>query len=518
VAAQAVRRVMPASPPAPILLWLRNDLRLHDHEPLHAALAMRAPVIPVYCVDPRHYAVNEALGVPKAGPFRARFLLESLADLRASCRALGGDLVVRVGEPETVLPALAQELGATAMHYHAEVTSEEVTVEQAVTRSLAPLGVRSRAFAGHTLVHRDDLPFEVRDLPEVFTRFRNRVERDVPIRESLPAPAALPPVSCDAGALPTLAALGLDDPAPDPRALFTFVGGERAGLERLSAWIWREDRLRTYKQTRNGLLHPDDASRFSAWLAHGCVSPRRIHDEVRRYERTRVKNDDTHWLVVELLWRDYFRFVAEGAGARLFAAGGVQGLRYPWRTLRDRGVREELARWTEGRTGFPLVDAAMRELTATGFMSNRARQNVASFLARVLGIDWRLGAAWFESWLVDYDVSSNWGNWMYVAGVGNDARGFRFFNVYKQAQDYDPNAEFIRHWLPALATLPTHLAHRPEQATTGVEHPAPMVDMFRAAKESEQRYMRAVGARPTDAPRSPAPPGRGSRPGGSSRR
>ncbi len=513
-----VRRVMPASPPTPILLWLRNDLRLHDHEPLLAALATHASVIPVYCVDPRHFVADDALAVPKTGPFRARFLLESLADLRASCRALGGDLVVRVGEPEVVLPALARELGATAMHFHAEVTSEELAVEQAVTRALATIGVRCRAYAGHTLVHRDDLPFDVRELPEVFTRFRNRVERDVPIREALPAPATLPSVPCDAGALPTLAALGLQDPEPDPRTRFTFVGGERAGLERLSAWMWREDRLRTYKQTRNGLLSPNDSSRFSAWLAFGCLSPRRIHDEVRRYERTRVRNEDTHWLVVELLWRDYFRFVAETAGPRLFAAGGVQGLRFPWRTLRDRGVREELARWTSGTTGFPLVDAAMRELTATGFMSNRARQNVASFLARVLGIDWRLGAAWFESWLLDYDVSSNWGNWMYVAGVGNDARGFRFFNVYKQAQDYDPDAAFIRHWLPALAALPPHLAHRPEQASPRVDHPAPMVDMFRAARESEQRYLRAVGASPTDAPRSPAPPAPGSRRGGSSRR
>jgi deoxyribodipyrimidine photo-lyase len=507
-------------PTAPILLWLRNDLRLHDHEPLRAALAARAPVVPVYCVDPRDAAIDPQLGVPKAGPFRARFLLESLADLRDACRSLGGDLLVRTGEPELVLPALARTLGASAVYAHAEVTSEERHVERAVRQALEPLGVRLRLLSGHTLVHRDDLPFAVRELPGTFTAFRRRVERDVTLRDALPAPTSLPPLpaSCDPGALPALADLGVDTPVDDPRERFRFRGGERAGLERLAAWVWRDDRLRTYKQTRNGLLDPDDASRLSPWLALGCLSARRVHDEVRRYERTRVRNEDTAWLVVELLWRDYFRLAGEQAGDRLFAAGGVQGLPFPWRTLRDAEARAAFARWTSGTTGFPLVDASMRELRATGFTTNRARQNVASFLTRVLGLDWRLGAAWFESWLVDYDVTSNWGNWQYVAGVGHDARGFRFFNVHKQAMDYDPDASYLRHWLPELAHLPTHLVHRPEQSAGAHTYPAPMVDMHEAARENERRYARLTGGGITDGSRSPARPGRSSRRDDASRR
>lgn len=480
---------------APVLVWLRHDLRLHDHAPWRAALADGRLAVPVYCIDPRHFALDPRLGIPKAGPFRARFLLESLHDLRRSARALGGDIVVRIGHPEAVLPAMARALGASAIHAHAEVTSEEDAVTYGVATALQPDGIGLRIWSGHTLVHGEDLPFDVADLPETFTAFRRVIEREVTIRDPLPAPTVLPPLpeGFDAGTLPTLAALGLSEPSTDPRQLFVPRGGETEGLARLEAWTWTADALRTYKQTRNGLLAPNDSSHFSPWLALGCVSARRIHADVRRYERTRVRNDDTHWLVVELLWRDYFRFVAEQEGTRLFARGGVQGLRFPWRDLQDAEVRADFERWATGTTGFPLVDAAMRELMATGFTSNRARQNVASFLTRVLGIDWRRGAAWFESWLVDYDVASNWGNWQYVAGVGHDVRGFRFFNVYKQALDYDPDATFIRHWLPELAHLPSALAHRPEQSREPVAYPAPMVDLHTAAQANERRYARIAG-------------------------
>jgi deoxyribodipyrimidine photo-lyase len=343
-------------------------------------------------------------------------------------------------------------------------------------------------------VHGDDLPFELRDLPPVFTQFRRRVEREVTMRAPFAAPTSLPAVSCDPGEIPTLEQLGLTAPPHDPRARFRFVGGETAGRARVQAWIWERDRLRTYKSTRNGLLDPEDASHCSAWLALGCVSARHLHAEVRRYEAERVRNDDTEWLVVELLWRDYFRFVAAAAGNRLFASGGLQALPFPWRQLTDHGVQAEFSRWSSGSTGYPLVDAAMRELSATGFMSNRARQNAASFLTRVLSIDWRAGAAWFESWLVDYDVSSNWGNWAYVSGVGNDARGFRFFNVHKQAVDYDPQAAFIRHWIPELAALAPDVALRPEHIARTLGYAEPMVAMHDAARVQEAHYRRAVAA------------------------
>jgi deoxyribodipyrimidine photo-lyase len=308
-------------------------------------------------------------------------------------------------------------------------------------------------------------------------------------------PKNLPPLpeSVDIGKIPTLDTLGLEAPIPCDRAVLEFKGGETEALKRLEYYFWTSDHLQVYKQTRNGMLHADDSSKFSPWLALGCLSPRYIYEQVKKYESDRLANDSTYWLIFELLWRDYFRFVAAKHGNKLFHRSGLRGMDIPWK---QDWKRFEI--WQTGNTGFPLVDANMRELAATGFMSNRGRQNVASFLTKNLGIDWRMGAEWFESRLIDYDPCSNWGNWNYTAGIGNDARGFRFFNINKQAQDYDPLGEYVKHWLPELADLPTSKVHQPWQllpieqkrfnVRLGVDYPHPVVDLFASAKVNEEIY------------------------------
>lgn len=447
------------------LLWLRTDLRLHDHEALDVALARArrdgGTVVPVYVVDPRVIGATTPLGWPKTGAFRVRFLLETLADLRAALRARGSDLVIRHGHPESVLPALARELGATHCTYHEEATDEETRTEDAVELALASLRVPCTSVWGHTLLHPDDLPFDIARLPALFTAFREKVERRAataaerdfrdacrprPPRE---APASLPPLPAglDAGALPTFAALGIAAPVDDPRATRRFTGGETAGLARLARWTWEVGALPRYKETRNGLLLHDDASTFSPWLAHGALSPRRVHAEVERWEATHGHTEGSYWLVFELLWRDFFRFVALQHGTRLFALDGFNGRRLHWRTLGDAAARADLERWRTGRTGTRFVDAGMRELLQTGFTTNRMRQNVASWLVKRAEVDWRAGAEWFESQLVDYDPCSNWGNWAYLAGVGNDARADRTFDAARQASLYDPTGAYVRHWL-----------------------------------------------------------------------
>ncbi|MDJ0520819.1 MAG: DASH family cryptochrome [Planctomycetota bacterium] len=482
--------------PRPIIVWYRNDLRVDDHEPLRAALS-QGTAVPVYCFDPRQFAETPE-GFAKTGPFRTRFLRESVADLRESLRALGGDLVIRHGRPEDVLPALAAELDAAAVHLHAEVTSEETDVERAVTDALTPLGVTVRAFWGATLHHPDDLPFAIADLPEVFTRFRGKVEKRSSVRPPLDAPATLPSLpQIDMGSLPSPAELGAEEREPDPRGVLPFRGGESEARARLEAYLWQDDLLRVYKETRNGMLGADYSSKLSPWLALGCVSPRRVHDEVSRYERERVRNDSTYWLIFELRWRDYFRFICAKHGTRVFQRGGLRRLDLPW-----RDDPELFERWRMGTTGYPLVDANMRELAATGFMSNRGRQNVASFLTKNLGLDWRLGASWFESKLVDYDVCSNWGNWNYVAGVGNDARGFRWFHILKQAERYDPDGSYVRHWLPELAGLRGASVHAPwelprddlERAGVrlGEDYPRPVVDFHASIRANERVYEEAA--------------------------
>ncbi|MBD2310815.1 DASH family cryptochrome [Desertifilum sp. FACHB-1129] len=486
-----------------ILIWYRNDLRVRDHQPLHHAIqANPETLIPVYCFDPRQWG-ETAYGFPKTGAFRGQFLLESLADLRVSLQRLGSNLVLRTGKPETILPQIAQEFGISHIYYYQEVTSEERAVETSLEAALQPLGITLKPFWGHTLYHPEDLPFEVSQLPELFTHFRKAVEKSATLRPTYPTPQSLPPLPpLDAGLLPQLADFGLNAPEPDPRAAIRFQGGETEGQNRLQHYFWKQDFLKAYKETRNGMLGADYSSKFSPWLALGCLSPRYIYEQVKAYEAQRLANDSTYWLVFELLWRDYFRLICAKHGDRIFRSSGLQGIEIPWK---EDWKRFNL--WREGKTGFPLVDANMRELAATGFMSNRGRQNVASFLTKNLGINWQMGAEWFESLLIDYDVCSNYGNWNYTAGVGNDARGFRFFNILKQSKDYDPQGDYVKHWLPELANLPASKVHEPwkllpvEQQRfnlrLGVDYPHPVVDLFKSAADNERLYNAAISDRPS---------------------
>jgi deoxyribodipyrimidine photo-lyase len=490
-----------------ILIWYRNDLRLHDHEPLFQALKQNVLIIPFYCLDPRQFATTQ-FGFAKTGSFRAQFLFESLADLRRSLQQRRSNLVIRQGRPEVVLPQFATAMAIDAVYYHREVTAEECQVEQALQKTLQAQGIKVQSFWGSTLYHLEDLPVQgdpgqtraSPHIPELFTRFRKQVEQKSTVRDTFPCPEQLPPLpELDPGDLPTLGELGLAHPEPDARSALRFEGGETAGRARLQSYIWQQDCLKAYKQTRNGMLGANDSSKFSPWLALGCLSPRLIHGHVKRYEAERVKNDSTYWLIFELIWRDFFRFIAQKHGTQIFQKSGLLRVDVPWKQDWQR-----FERWQAGQTGFPLVDANMRELAATGFMSNRGRQNVASFLTKNLGIDWRMGAEWFESLLIDYDVCSNYGNWNYTAGVGNDARGFRYFNIPKQSRNYDPQGDYLRRWLPELKAVPGDRIHEPWQLTAteqkqwqvqlGVDYPGPIVDFFKSLQAHETAYLAAAQA------------------------
>lgn len=481
-----------------ILVWYRNDLRIHDHEALYTALKSQSLVIPFYCFDDRQFG-KTSYGFAKTGPFRAQFLLESVADLRNSLQNLGSNLVIRRGFPEEIIPEISKQFNVSAVYAHQEVASEETTIETKLKTALKVLGISYKSFWGHTLYHPQNLPFSIQELPELFTNFRKQVEIHSSVCSLFPSPKALPSLPEIApGDIPILAEFSLKNPSLNPRSNVSFQGGETAGLARVKEYIWQQDCLKVYKETRNGMLNRDDSSKFSPWLALGCLSPRYIYEEVQRYETERIKNDSTYWLIFELLWRDYFRFISAKHGNKLFYRSGLQGIDIPWQEN-----WEDFEMWRTGNTGFPLVDANMRELAATGFMSNRGRQNVASFLTKNLGINWQMGAEWFESLLIDHDVCSNWGNWNYTAGVGNDARGFRFFNIIKQSQDYDPEGKYVKHWLPELAKIPAAKVHEPwelllvEQQRFGVilgkDYPAPMVNLFASAKANEKIYNQAVG-------------------------
>jgi deoxyribodipyrimidine photo-lyase len=441
-----------------ILVWFRNDLRIHDNELLYEAQKKSSSIVPVYCFDPRHFGAT-ACGTLKTGPVRAKFLLESVAGLKNSLRELGGDLLVATGKPEEQIPEIAKKYGVHEVYHHREVASEETHISSLVESALWKQQINLRHFIGHTLYHKEDLPFPIRDIPDVFTNFRKKTERDSMVRPGFDTPASIVTPPLEATELPSLRDLGLEEPVFNALSVMKFRGGETEGLKRLQEYFWDRDKLKDYKSTRNGLIGADYSSKLSPWIALGCLSVRKVYWEARKYERERGAGDSAYALIFELLWRDYFRFMFKKHGNKFFAEGGFKGIP-PERSPHEKALFEK---WRAGRTGQPFIDANMTELAETGWMSNRGRQNAASYLVKEMKVNWTWGAAWFEEKLIDYSPASNWGNWAYVAGVGNDGRENRNFNPLKQGLEFDPKGDYIRRWIPELANIPGGMIHKPRE-------------------------------------------------------
>lgn len=421
-----------------VLFWFRNDLRLHDQPALQAACADGTRhLVPVFCLPD----VNEmsAWGFARIGAQRLAWLTQALSDLQEQLARLNCPLLVVHGPASRALPQLALAMGAD------RVVCEEIAApeEQAEVAALRAAGLHVQTVWQSSLLDPAQLPWDAAGLPAVFTQFRQAVERaQIAPPAPLPAPATLPPwpATFIVPALLQAASPPLPCVVVDARSsLGGLDGGERGGLGHLTRYLACK-LPHTYKQTRNGLTGLDYSSKWSPWLATGALSARRILAELRQFEATHGASDGSYWLWFELLWRDYFRFLHLQHGVRLYHGRGISKLAPP---THDAAHFE---RWRHGETGQPLVDAAMRELSATGYLSNRLRQVVAGYLVYDLGGDWRAGAAWFESQLVDYDVYSNQGNWLYIAGRGSDPRGGRRFNLDKQTAEHDGDGAYRRLW------------------------------------------------------------------------
>lgn len=424
------------------IVWFKTDLRLHDNETLVRALEQSDEIIPVYCIDISHFGETR-FGFKKTGNFRAQFLWESLTDLDKQLRELGSGLYVVAGKPEEQLPRLAAMFQSQRVFAKKEVAVEEKRTQEKVESALWKMKATVDVYSTSTLYHAQDLPFSIKDIPDVFTTFRKKIEKEIPIRPIFDKPEKINSPRIPALQLPPWQEFGLEKIKPDKRAVLDFKGGETEALKRLRYYLFDTQLLSAYKDTRNGMLGESYSSKFSPWLAMGCLSARQVYHEIKKYEKGFGANDSTYWLIFELIWRDYFRFMMKKYPTRLFHRGGISSKHV------DAGTHdpEVLQRWINGKTGVDFIDANMRELQLTGFMSNRGRQNVASYLCHDLKQDWRYGAAYFEQQLIDYDVSSNWGNWAYIAGVGNDPRGDRYFNIEKQAAQYDPQKLYRDTWL-----------------------------------------------------------------------
>jgi deoxyribodipyrimidine photo-lyase len=276
-------------------------------------------------------------------------------------------------------------------------------------------------------------------LPNIFTEFRKKVEDRFQANQAItvieknrwPAP----------GTIDFNAMREVESSPFHKNSAFPFRGGERCGFNRLEKFIWQDQAILNYKETRNGLVGTNYSTKFSPWLALGCISPHRIYREVDRFEAEIHKNKSTYWVKFELWWREYFRWVGDLHKEKLFILKGIKQ-----KETAPNFDEQLFKKWCDGETGQPFVDANMNELNQTGWMSNRGRQNVASFLVKDLKLPWTWGAEYFEKLLIDYDPWSNYGNWQYVAGVGNDPRENRYFNLEKQARVYDPEQTFQKMW------------------------------------------------------------------------
>jgi deoxyribodipyrimidine photo-lyase len=418
-----------------LIYWFRQDLRLADNPAFTRACELADTLLPVNCTP----AVGPTpWGFERIGAHRQYFEQTAVSALAEQLRAHGSGLMQIEGGSVERLVALARDLKVDTIVCERIAAPEEESEVQA----LRAAGLTVKDHWQSTLFSLDELPMEVEALPDVFSSFRRLVEKaHTAPRAVIPAPTTIPDLppglSIDPVTLQT--APLLDARSAFPYQQQAFSGGEQAAIEHLQRYFSR-GLANSYKATRNNLSAVDDSTKFSPWLARGSLSAPQIDQALKAFEAEHGANDSTYWIYFELLWRDYFRLLHLKYGRRLYLASGLKGGIEPGHNTQG------FARWCRGATGEALIDAGMRELAATGYLSNRMRQIVASYLIFDLKGDWRAGAAWFEAQLVDYDVYSNQGNWLYIAGYGTDPRGGRRFNPTKQADEHDGDGAYRRLW------------------------------------------------------------------------
>ncbi len=450
------------------VVWFRRDLRLADHPALSEAVRSAANVIPLFVIDQRLLA--------DAAPARAWFLRRSLAELAATLRARGSGLLVRAGPPETVVAEVARTFDAEVVLASRDVTPFSYRRDRAVAAALErdgrKLGLRSGLLLAEPqrVVTSSGTPYAV------FTPFWRRLQA-APRRRLLPAPGSIPTPS------------GVDEssfdiaPEPAPRTGLPSPG-EAAALERLDAWV--RSGLAGYGDQRDALAG-GETSHLGADLHFGTLSPLQVESAALE-----AQVDATAY-VRQLAWREFYhhQLFGQRTGQQVSSSPLMAAFR------RESDDPEAVAAWRDGRTGVPVVDAGMRQLGATGWLSNRARLVVASFLTRHLLMDYRIGERHFMRHLLDGDVANNHGGWTWTAGVGADAQPwFRIFNPVRQGQRFDPEGSWVRQWVPELRDLEDRHVHAPwDSPTPPADYPPPIVDLAEGRERALAAFKEATSGR-----------------------
>jgi deoxyribodipyrimidine photo-lyase len=433
------------------LYWFRSDLRLKDNPNFISACKASDALLPIYVHAPQESLI---WGFERISEHRLQFLRDALRDLRQQLEQLGSGLL----ELQAPLDSSSiVDLVINAAHHHGIKTIYceviQAPEEMQELSALRQAGLIVHAELESTMIAVRNLPFAPEAMPDQFTQFRNTIEKSKRLfTEPVSAPSQIPPLpenfkrselAADAFIPHGTESVPLKDGHPHssfPHYREAYRGGTTAAIAHLRQYLERA-LPHSYKATRNQLHGLDYSSKLSPWLALGCISARSVMQKLKQFELEQGANEGSYWLWFELLWRDYFRVLHLKYGKQLYCVSGLNQSEKPIHNTRG------FEHWCSGTTGESIVDAGMRELKATGYLSNRLRQVVASYLIYDLHSDWRAGAAWFESQLLDYDVYSNQGNWLYIAGRGTDPRGGRRFNPQKQAQDHDANGSYRTLWL-----------------------------------------------------------------------
>lgn len=420
------------------LIWFRNNLRIEDNQSLYNAVQNSFKVIGYINIDPNNLIETEH-GFRKMEKYRAKFLLESVEDLKNNLNKLNISLIVDFRTLEISLKSVIDKYNIQSIYLQKEWTRDEKDEERII-----PNNINTYRYFDQFLYSPERVKTIYDNIPRGFSNFRKKCEKYLDVESITPIPDKMDQsnVLDEEFRIPTLKNLGFEEFEIHENSVFKFLGGETSGKNRIEEYFFKSRNISNYKNTRNGLIGKDYSSKFSPWLANGSISARFIYYKLNEYEKTIDKNESTYWLFFELIWRDFFKYVSMQHKNKFFSKDGIYGNNKEWSS------DEKLFRdWINGKTSEPFVNANMIELSKTGFMSNRGRQNVANFLTKELKIDWRIGAEYFEAMLIDYDVHSNYGNWLYNAGIGNDSMPFRKFNPTLQSDRYDPNKNYEKLWL-----------------------------------------------------------------------
>ena len=420
------------------LVWFRNNMRVEDNSSLTKAINNSENVIGFINIDPKNF-LSTKYGFKKTEKYRVKFLLETISDLKSQLDKLNISLIITHKDFGQSINEIINQFEVTSIYTQTEWTRDELKEE-----SFIPEEINLIKDFDQFLFSPNDVRSLYDNIPRGFSNFRKKCEKYLSVNDTLSIPKSLNSdnkISIDYP-IPSLSDLGFKDFEVHKDSVFRFKGGETNAKNRIRNYFFETRNVSTYKLTRNGLIGEDYSSKFSPWLANGSLSVKYIFKSLKEYEKEVEKNDSTYWLYFELIWRDFFKYVSMQHKDKFFNKDGIYGEDKEWSDDQDI-----LLNWINGKTNEPFVNANMIELSQTGFMSNRGRQNVSNYLTKELKIDWRIGAEYFESMLIDYDVHSNYGNWLYNAGIGNDSMPFRKFNPKLQSERYDPDKLYEKIWL-----------------------------------------------------------------------